>query len=71
MIRLGVVAAEPAVRIADGTQASAGDLILCIRNDGRYPLRICSLKMSACPQCWASSRSTWRYTQRSGSGPRQ
>jgi hypothetical protein len=37
----------------------------------RYPLRICSLKMSACPQCWASSRSTCRYTQRSGSGPRQ
>jgi hypothetical protein len=37
----------------------------------RYPLRICSLRMSACPQCWASSRSTWRYTQRSGSGPRQ
>jgi hypothetical protein len=33
MIRLGVVAAGPAVRIADGTQASAGDLILCIRND--------------------------------------
>ena len=28
MIRLGVVAAGPAVRIADGTQASAGDLIL-------------------------------------------
>jgi hypothetical protein len=26
----------------------------------RYPLRICSLRMSACPQCWASSRSTWR-----------
>jgi hypothetical protein len=37
----------------------------------RYPLRICSLRMSACPQCWASSRSTWRYTQRNGSGPRQ
>ena len=33
MIRLGVVAAGPAVRIADGTQASAGDLILCTRND--------------------------------------
>jgi hypothetical protein len=33
MIRLGVVAAEPAVRIADATQASAGDLILCTRND--------------------------------------
>jgi hypothetical protein len=32
MIRLGVVAAGPAVRIADGTQASAGDLILCTRN---------------------------------------
>ena len=24
----------------------------------RYPLRICSRRMSACPQCWASSRST-------------
>ena len=33
MIRLGVVAAGPAVRIADGTQASARDLILCTRND--------------------------------------
>jgi hypothetical protein len=33
MIRVGVVAAGPAVRIADGTQASAGDLILCTRND--------------------------------------
>jgi hypothetical protein len=33
MNRLGVVAAGPAVRIADGTQASAGDLILCTRND--------------------------------------
>ena len=33
MIRLGVVAAGPAVRIGDGTQASAGDLILCTRND--------------------------------------
>jgi hypothetical protein len=33
MIRLGVVAAGPAVRIADGTQASAGDLILCTRNN--------------------------------------
>jgi hypothetical protein len=33
MIRLGVVAAGPSVRIADGTRASAGDLILCTRND--------------------------------------
>ena len=33
MTRLGVVAAGPAVRIADGTQASAGTLILCTRND--------------------------------------
>ena len=41
------------------------------RTPGHYPLRICSLRMSACPPCWASSRSTWRYTQRSGSGPRQ
>jgi len=40
-------------------------------HSARYLLRICSLRMSACPQCWASSRSTWRYTQRSGSGPRQ
>ena len=37
----------------------------------RYPPRICSRRMSACPPCWASSRSTWRYTQRSGSGPRR
>jgi AAA domain len=33
LIRLGAVAAGPAVRIADGTQASAGDLIICTRND--------------------------------------
>jgi hypothetical protein len=44
---------------------------LAPRHPARYPLRICSLRMSACPQCWASSRSTWKYTQRSGSGPRQ
>jgi conjugative relaxase-like TrwC/TraI family protein len=30
---LGVVAAGPAVRIADGARASAGDLISCTRND--------------------------------------
>ena len=33
LIRLGIVAAGPAVRIADGTTASAGDLIVCTRND--------------------------------------
>ena len=33
LIRLGAVAAGPAVRIADGTQASAGDLIICTKND--------------------------------------
>ena len=33
LIRLGVVAAGPAVRIADGAAASAGDLIICTRND--------------------------------------
>ena len=33
LIRLGIVQAGPAVRIADGTQASAGDLIICTRND--------------------------------------
>jgi hypothetical protein len=33
LIRLGVVAAGPAVRIADGTHASPGDLIICTRND--------------------------------------
>jgi AAA domain/TrwC relaxase len=32
-IALGVVAAGPAVRIADGAQASPGDLIICTRND--------------------------------------
>ncbi len=35
LIALGVVAAGPAVRIADGAQASAGDLITCTRNDHR------------------------------------
>ena len=33
LIALGAVAAGPAVRIADGAQASAGDLITCTRND--------------------------------------
>ena len=33
LIALGVVAAGPAARIADGAQASAGDLITCTRND--------------------------------------
>ena len=33
LIGLGVVAAGPAVRIADGAQASPGDLITCTRND--------------------------------------
>ena len=35
LIRLGLVQAGPAVTIADGTQASAGDLIVCTRNDHR------------------------------------
>ena len=33
LIRLGIVRAGPAVRIADGATASAGDLIICTRND--------------------------------------
>ena len=33
LIGLGIVAAEPAVRIACGAQASPGDLIACTRND--------------------------------------
>jgi conjugative relaxase-like TrwC/TraI family protein len=33
LITLGIVAEGPAVRIADGTQASPGDLITCTRND--------------------------------------
>ena len=33
LITLGVVAGGPAVTIADGTRASAGDLIICTRND--------------------------------------
>ena len=33
LIDLGIVAAGPAVRIADGAQASPGDLIICTRND--------------------------------------
>ena len=35
LITLGIVADGPAVRIADGTQASPGDLITCTRNDHR------------------------------------
>ena len=33
LLQLGIVAAGPAVRIADGAQASPGDLVLCTRND--------------------------------------
>ena len=33
LMQLGVVAAGPAVRIADGAQAGPGDLIICTRND--------------------------------------
>ena len=33
LIRLGVVSAGPAVRIADGAAASVGDLIICTAND--------------------------------------
>ena len=33
LIRLGIVAAGPAVRIADGATASIGDLIICTKND--------------------------------------
>jgi AAA domain len=33
LIALGIVSDEPAVRIADGTWASPGDLIICTRND--------------------------------------
>jgi AAA domain-containing protein len=33
LIRLGIVSAGPAARIADGATASAGDLIICPKND--------------------------------------
>ena len=33
LIQLGIVSRRPAVTIADGTQASPGDLIVCTRND--------------------------------------
>ena len=33
LIAFGIVSDGPAVRIADGTQASPGDLIICTRND--------------------------------------
>jgi hypothetical protein len=33
LIALGIVSGGPAVKIADGTRASAGDLIICTRND--------------------------------------
>jgi hypothetical protein len=33
LIALGIVSDGPAVRIADGTPASPGDLIICTRND--------------------------------------
>jgi hypothetical protein len=33
LIRLGIISAGPAVRIADGAAASPGDLIICTKND--------------------------------------
>ena len=33
LIHLGIVDADPAVHIADGTKASMGDLIMCTKND--------------------------------------
>jgi hypothetical protein len=33
LIRLGIVAAGPAVQVADGVRASVGDLIICTKND--------------------------------------
>ena len=33
LIHLGIVDASPTVRIADGTEASVGDLIVCTKND--------------------------------------
>jgi ATP-dependent exoDNAse (exonuclease V) alpha subunit len=51
LIRLGIVSAGPAARIADGATASPGDLIVCTRNDhtvqaggqaARWPTATCS-----------------------------
>ena len=51
LIQLGIVQDGPAVAIADGTQASPGDLIICTKNDhrsrraspaGRWPTATCS-----------------------------
>ena len=51
LIRLGIVQPGPAVRIADGAQASAGDLIICTRTTtrsrrgspaARWPTATCS-----------------------------
>ena len=51
LIRLDIVAAAPAVKIADGATASAGDLIICTKNyhaveagslAGRWPTATCS-----------------------------
>lgn len=58
---------------ARGNKADGGNALISalLRMPALYSLISCSRRMSACPQCWASSRSTWRYTQRNGSGPRQ
>ena len=76
LIALGVVAAGPAVRIADGAQASAGDLITCTRNDhrsrranpaGRWPTGTCSASRPS-PRAGWSCAAPWTPTRRPGSG---
>ena len=76
LIRLGVVAAGPAARIADGAAASAGDLIICTQNDhtveagepGRTLANGDLLRIEAVTPAGWSSAARWTPTRPPGSG---
>ena len=75
LITLGIVSDGPAVTIADATQASSGDLIICTRNDhsveagepGRaWPTATCSASRPS-PGAACLSAGLWMITREPGS----
>jgi ATP-dependent exoDNAse (exonuclease V) alpha subunit len=79
LIQLGIVQPGRAVRIADGAQASPGDLIICIRNDhnveagepGRTLANGDLLRIVAVTShgCWSAGPSTPTHAPASAGGP--
>ena len=76
LIELGIVQDGPAVRIADGAQASPGDLIICTRNDhtveagepGRALANGDLLRIEAVTRKACSCAAPWTPTRGPGSG---